>query len=89
MLVQTSWGWSRGTRNREWLVCLRWEGGSYRNCKLASTMTTALLQKQLGSRGVECVSVDPGAVYSGLWSTSKIWGRPPASPLSDTLAYLR
>ncbi|GAX83956.1 hypothetical protein CEUSTIGMA_g11380.t1 [Chlamydomonas eustigma] len=65
---------------RDW-----WEGGSYRNCKLASTMTTALLQKQLGSRGVECVSVDPGAVYSGLWSTSKIWGRPPASNVIKAL----
>lgn len=25
----------------------------------------------------DCVSVDPGAVYSGIWATSKILGKPP------------
>lgn len=42
-----------------------WIGGSYRNCKLALTMTTALLQQRLASKGIDSVSVDPGAVYSG------------------------
>ena len=52
-------------------------GGQYRNCKLALTMTTGLLQRQLGMKGVDAVSVDPGAVYSNIWATSKILGKPP------------
>ncbi|KAG1676813.1 hypothetical protein FOA52_010322 [Chlamydomonas sp. UWO 241] len=62
-----------------------WVGGSYRNCKLALTCATALLQEQLGSAGVDVLSVDPGAVYSGIWATSEVWGRPPGSTLMRTL----
>ena len=48
------------------LLC-RWKGGSYRNCKLALTMTTALLQRQQGGRGVVSGSTPPPLFHtSGL-----------------------
>ncbi len=60
-----------------------WVGGSYRNCKLALTMTTALLQRQLGPRGVDCVSVDPGEC--ALLCKTKEGGRAlAATPLSPS-----
>ena len=62
-----------------------WTGGSYRNCKLALTQATSILQSKHGIDGIDAVSVDPGAVYSNIWATSKILGRPPMSLLLSTL----
>eukprot|EP00976_Prorocentrum_cordatum_P054969 1109031-Prorocentrum_minimum.AAC.2 len=47
--------------------------------------------RRLGHKGVTAVCVDPGSVYSGIWDTSKAFGRPPLvwllqacySPVSD------
>jgi NAD(P)-dependent dehydrogenase (short-subunit alcohol dehydrogenase family) len=62
-----------------------WLGGSYRNCKLALTQSSLLLQAKHGSDGIDIVSVDPGAVYSNIWATSKILGRPPMSNILSAL----
>lgn len=58
-----------------------WEGGSYRNCKLALVGWSMLLQEKLRGSGAVVVCVDPGAVNSRLWATSRILGQPPVSAL--------
>lgn len=59
-----------------------WIGGSYRNCKLALTQSTSILQARHGvDDAIDVASVDPGAVYSNIWATSKILGRPPMSSI--------
>jgi len=68
-----------------------WEAGGYRAAKLAVILFTKELQRRLGPKGVTAVCCDPGSVYSGIWDTSKAFGRPPLvwllqacySPISD------
>lgn len=65
---------------RDW-----WVGGSYRNCKLVLVALSLLIQRELAATPLRVLCADPGAVYSGLWSTSKTLGRPPLSWILQAL----
>ncbi|KAJ9510438.1 hypothetical protein QJQ45_015911, partial [Haematococcus lacustris] len=68
-----------------------WRGGAYRCCKLANVVFTLLLEQQRerlaaqGRPGITALAVDPGAVYSGIWATSRWLGRPPGSWVLSSL----
>lgn len=53
-----------------------WQVGSYRNCKLATTMLSQEYQRRWGESGVVVTCADPGAVHSNIWAAS-ILGHPP------------
>ncbi|GMH37413.1 hypothetical protein BSKO_05286 [Bryopsis sp. KO-2023] len=56
-----------------------WEIANYGKSKLAVVMFTKLMQEKWREKNVSCACVDPGAVYTGIWKTSKLLGRPPGS----------
>ncbi|KAK3239729.1 hypothetical protein CYMTET_50374 [Cymbomonas tetramitiformis] len=54
-----------------------WSAGGYRACKLAVILFTKELQRRIRADKLVAVTCDPGAVFSGIWATSPVFGKPP------------
>ncbi|GMH41487.1 hypothetical protein BSKO_09397 [Bryopsis sp. KO-2023] len=62
----------KGTAVPPEILLRQWEGASYPNCKLALVMFMKLLQEKWMDKGVICMALDPGAVYTRIWDSSRI-----------------